>query len=54
MKRKRADGTPREPRGDRRIKEGQAGYAWTEVARGTTEVKSHTSFLVFAIKHRAQ
>ena len=51
IKRRRADKVPKDPPRDNRIKEGQEGYEWIEVAKSSAEVKSHTSFLVFANKH---
>lgn len=44
-------GTKKQPAQNGRIREGQDGIDWTEVAKSEAEVKSHTSFLCFAIKH---
>lgn len=52
IKKRRTEGTKKEPVVHTRIKEGQAGMDWTEVAKSENEIKSHTSFLCFAIKHK--
>lgn len=52
IKRRRVEMVPKDPPRNNRIVEGQAGYTWTEIGKGSSEIKSHTSFLVFAIKHR--
>ena len=49
MKRRRVEGQPK-PEAPKRLKEGQEGADWDEVARPETQVKGHTSFLVFALK----
>lgn len=54
IKHRRVTGTRKQPVPTTRIKEGQAGLNWIEVAKSQSEIKSHTSFLLFAIKHKAQ
>lgn len=52
IKKRRMTGAKKEPNTTGRIKEGQAGLEWTEVAKAEIEIKSHTSYLCFAIKHK--
>lgn len=52
IKMRRITGKGKTPAPQTKIKEGAEGMAWNEVARPQTEIKSHTSFLCFAIKHR--
>ena len=52
IKRRRLAGERREVASTQRIKEGQEGMNWTEVAKAENEVKSHTSFLCFAVKYK--
>lgn len=54
IKKRRIMGGKKTPAGNGRIKEGSEGHEWTEIAKGQSEIKSHTSFLVFAIKHEVQ
>lgn len=54
IKKRRIMGGKKAPANNGRIKEGSEGHEWTEIAKGQSEIKSHTSFLCFAIKHESQ
>jgi tRNA (adenine57-N1/adenine58-N1)-methyltransferase len=50
IKRRREAGIPRDTKAKVKVKEGDAAYDWDRIAKPDAEIRSHTSFLLFATK----